>query len=1677
MLWYLLYSDKRSGPQKASSINLIRMISGLEDIRLILTGLALEMQKELVVPKPTIHTMEGLKSAFQSLLQAAIEWTPSNRSNLARGNKKFFDKTQKSLWTIVDEIGFWGVHEHMKLKALSCCQTLRLFTDASAAPECEQLREISKHKNVYISDQNVLVNSVSECLCHDSSIFRSSNGSVLVVNDDEYMDCEEVTGNSSTRAQNTPEFAVFDHLSADNSLLRKLYAEQIKATDLLKAKAEILTEMVCRQSTTAKGPQKEVLKYRLRSTRCDKWALWLSAPLDRVVDETLRLGQLIGSAEDIYPHLAALTDMAVRGTRYDPERVTRTITSRLVLLKSLIRNCQSWLMVQLYESFLARHPTLISGLRGVYNIPARSTLEQHKITTASLPLISDKMLALERTLRSNVFPETDYSRPAKAPKTLEEGEIDSDIESVCQARSTPTTSRSYWIEEHLPMVIYTGSKEAESHRGLTTTLGNQNRTIIICKESLVADLIHQFIEQRCLSRSKLLISDGCYGKFRNNAELRIVERYNKRQDVNTLIIVSGTTLRYDLECCDSLIIFDKLSTMVDMLKFTALARPVDLAGPQSKTYIFQAEIPHKTLPGSLFLEFNEICRSIFSEYIESSAKYSKDHVDPTEISLQSIAQKFPPWISCQLLYHCLSNLSKKKDYILHQWLNLLPSNELVECKQGVASLHLPLILGKSESAFLSSQQVDYHMANIEENVGKQIVCEQTLSGLISAGIIDESMDPIETESVQEVVIQPQTALDKIRDGRKTSGPIEGVFWRRLPSELYPPLFNSESASFSESGQSTIRGDTDVTHLYPHIICYYATNWASEILKSGGLFGYWRLHHNPDDSNNPPEAFYEAVRAAEDAENEVRSGSKSVVADSSAPNIFDKTQLDSLLTRNRPETETYSEVEEFEDISSSEEEDISSELSKPMNSRKNEICVNDNSDLQSLFSKATLESRAIYFGQTARQIKGHKFPGLDISPDGNPFCVVQPCAMLLKSPLDSPAEMVVSHPVSCETVRIVIRPILSKSGEAKKIKMQRLHLDTIIRFNQETFSRWSVTNFKLKKDARGLDGQYIGKVETGIPFVCMCPLDKTGSSLDMLYIRRYFRLKKFGESVSKSDKYAQSLLEIFTAISTNEAKSYPLGCDVESAGRAIKGDSLSKLREAFDDTTGFSQAEISDSGDFNEQSDLYLEIVQNIEPALDPKSKMSVKSMLFQLLSRGGEHVCLRIAHGTNFQFGRLVDIEWDVEPDEKSYKGVSLYDYYVDELKVSVDKSNWFIVNLDRVKQGSRISFSMENVGETMKREAHLPQILIPLPVSEPILNQFAWLPAIVWKLEVICKTWELERDKFKIFGGRDILESTLLREFISLAILAPNAHFKGDIQWAETKSSLAVTEAICDWLLGRDSDACEENTDMQIIGGQRVPFQGIDFSAIPEVVDTLVYLKACECEEMQKTNTPLYHILNKEIFWPCLSSYMVDPIYSVGHNQVLEFVGDAILKYIAGVWAFFTNVNRDEGVLSIHADLIKANYSLSAAFRNEAFYEYVLTRPFRKGKEQRASLAALKSQSLSSKQQADYVEAFIGSIYYSHRHKFNVWPCATSTYLSSILPHSDPKLLIPIYLSSQFCGSTPGAFVAAGLSDLIHSSIELEAPSPGQVFSWIQMRSSQVTTNGCPHHDDFRNIFPIWNC
>eukprot|EP00921_Rhytidocystis_pertsovi_P011348 GHVQ01018371.1.p1 GENE.GHVQ01018371.1~~GHVQ01018371.1.p1 ORF type:complete len:1168 (+),score=135.86 GHVQ01018371.1:2261-5764(+) len=94
-----------------------------------------------------------------------------------------------------------------------------------------------------------------------------------------------------------------------------------------------------------------------------------------------------------------------------------------------------------------------------------------------------------------------------------------------------------------------------------------------------------------------------------------------------------------------------------------------------------------------------------------------------------------------------------------------------------------------------------------------------------------------------------------------------------------------------------------------------------------------------------------------------------------------------------------------------------------------------------------------------------------------------------------------------------------------------------------------------------------------------------------------------------------------------------------------------------------------------------------------------------------------------------------------------------------------------------------------------------------------------------------------------------------------------------------------------------------------------------------------------------------------------------------LEFLGDAVLKYLAVACEYANSPTSDAEHLTVKSTRVQTNEFLRARFKYRNLYRYVYSRTYKR----KFRLDRLRRQQLGAKTQADFVEALIGAAFLSN--------------------------------------------------------------------------------------------------
>eukprot|EP01053_Blabericola_migrator_P011446 Blabericola_migrator_1__11445@NODE_67_length_15652_cov_76_134937_g60_i0_p2_GENE_NODE_67_length_15652_cov_76_134937_g60_i0NODE_67_length_15652_cov_76_134937_g60_i0_p2_ORF_typecomplete_len929_score148_07Ribonuclease_3/PF00636_26/3_7e14Ribonuclease_3/PF00636_26/8e03Ribonuclease_3/PF00636_26/4_8e13Ribonucleas_3_3/PF14622_6/1_5e04Ribonucleas_3_3/PF14622_6/7_3e11Ribonucleas_3_3/PF14622_6/2e07Ribonucleas_3_2/PF11469_8/4_2Ribonucleas_3_2/PF11469_8/1e02_NODE_67_length_15652_cov_76_134937_g60_i02303016 len=462
---------------------------------------------------------------------------------------------------------------------------------------------------------------------------------------------------------------------------------------------------------------------------------------------------------------------------------------------------------------------------------------------------------------------------------------------------------------------------------------------------------------------------------------------------------------------------------------------------------------------------------------------------------------------------------------------------------------------------------------------------------------------------------------------------------------------------------------------------------------------------------------------------------------------------------------------------------------------------------------------------------------------------------------------------------------------------------------------------------------------------------------------------------------------------------------------IQSCSLRNLRATygsrFDD---FVTRHTSSQADQSTDTPFTLKALSSADQELDPETLLSLLDL------RAHETLLVRVAY-TGFQtynYYRLASVDWDKEMKDavSGFITITLDDFYVNRYKLAPADVNSFkgVAGIDRIRQGWRIGF-IEGDRYSRNSVTHSTDICVLMPVTEPIAQQLSWMPSVLWKLEetmgleevvgqIMDMPWSATRpDLNKLFGSDRSNYDTRLSvhpQLMHRSFVVPSAVY-------QTVAARQTT---------RDTSACHV---LEGVSQHLWSVWGLEDVACTD--DVVVSFLTSHTE-------------------PNLYYSVLPPLPAqVPHSQVLEFHGDALLKYLVSVGVFFWHPHGDEGVLSRKADEFKANAKLREVATRLGLRDHIETQAVHS--RHSASLWVLRDKTVSWKQQADVVEALIGAVYWTHCNRFDLWPCVGARYsllrfhqehhrVAPVLPHD----LLRYALSNDFICNPNAIFMCAKLLD-----------------------------------------------
>eukprot|EP01054_Gregarina_sp_Poly1_P006691 Gregarina_sp_Poly_1__6690@NODE_35_length_18769_cov_73_980644_g30_i0_p1_GENE_NODE_35_length_18769_cov_73_980644_g30_i0NODE_35_length_18769_cov_73_980644_g30_i0_p1_ORF_typecomplete_len773_score100_48Ribonuclease_3/PF00636_26/8_9e17Ribonucleas_3_3/PF14622_6/9_1e10_NODE_35_length_18769_cov_73_980644_g30_i01441216730 len=633
---------------------------------------------------------------------------------------------------------------------------------------------------------------------------------------------------------------------------------------------------------------------------------------------------------------------------------------------------------------------------------------------------------------------------------------------------------------------------------------------------------------------------------------------------------------------------------------------------------------------------------------------------------------------------------------------------------------------------------------------------------------------------------------------------------------------------------------------------------------------------------------------------------------------------------------------------------------------------------------------------------------------HPFQVLQPLSILIKGYIEVPLQSYFVHWATHETVKVELRPVSS-------ITLTEEEVGSLQSFQQLLFQFWKIFSLEpIDDDLELVPSHFL-----------LAPLDSSTNLIDSEYV----------QSILKHQAYLQ------------------LG--------------NRRLAQSFDSTPfSFSRMRANLESTFESFCASHCgpeaPAANRNQTILDPaKAEFCPVDLMTLLDHRGAESVVVRLCHRHmgEFNFFRVDDVAWDVPAFLATVEsGETLQQYYENKFDVTSDEKSIYegIIYVSKLRQGPRVGLT-EGDYYTRHEIIHSAEICILTLLTEPIIQQLSWVPSIIYSLEKIAgfievmqplsdtakaepSDYSLERGpngrmRLNNFSNDPIV--TFKFDILRKAFLVPSAT-QGDVETAVLSKRVLACRV-------KENAATIHKALASVIGQENIV--PLESDTDDSIID---FLRAHDPDHLGASSLP----------------------YRYTHSQVLEFHGDAILKYLSAVYVFFRYPTASEGYLSQQGDQFKSNAALRAVatktkLRNQIISKCVNLKSHGKGP--RGTLLALRDQTISWKQQADVVEALLGALYWSQCDRLELWPClgiqcVTSQLLNGSVDSLARASLWPLVMSSDFIGNPNALFICAKFMDTLFNP---ETVSFCQIFS--QLRNSVSSLLVPPQKMVLRSM--ILNC
>ncbi|CEM07638.1 unnamed protein product [Vitrella brassicaformis CCMP3155] len=622
-------------------------------------------------------------------------------------------------------------------------------------------------------------------------------------------------------------------------------------------------------------------------------------------------------------------------------------------------------------------------------------------------------------------------------------------------------------------------------------------------------------------------------------------------------------------------------------------------------------------------------------------------------------------------------------------------------------------------------------------------------------------------------------------------------------------------------------------------------------------------------------------------------------------------------------------------------------------------------------------------------------------------VLQPLGILLPRRLQESITFDAFHPYDGQKVVVEVRPV----GEGRPFSVQEMH--TLGSFKARYLRELKIHNFSVDQVAKKmppfqrLDEADSDPVRSCQPFFYLAPLDHSGELPDMQWTEGALQLSQPRENPTYAAMF-EAYSEIF-----------------KQWQRTSDQHALMDLLTAFEQR--LQQQDEQDAASETSPAVSAAASAPSPSPPTDPESERERQTRrraglaLLHLMRRGREDPVAQMKD-KRWQFSRVKDVRWGMGPG----------DVQEEDLSPAADAGDGadgrFMLEVENIRQGpKRVLDRLPPRPPRSYDRYQRPDNSLFYPLTASMYEQLTWTPATIFKTETCGK-------------ALDVKEALVLASRIRIDALRlfPSLNFKNPM-YPETHERLGMPPRPPKPTPDNTEEANTSNTSSSS-SGAHAAIRGVEEASVWDEGSRLSVRWSGRVSDLS------FPLLDASSVVEALTApSAMETIYAPEEGredepfnyQRLEFLGDAILKFLAVNYAWEILPGESEEIMSFYAMALQRNALLKKHVRRTRLHSALHTRTF---VAKNTRLTDLRWGPVAFKTQADIMEALIGAFYLSNLHQDTTTPIDPHNHNNTNTPllmngvdhHNHPSSDVTASHDVRSVGSPAAIAAAAAVADSI---------------------------------------------